>query len=73
MNLYLYTKDQTQRLFGAWECKEPLPKAKQCVWISFSPGNNFRLAKVTDSGRKATYGGKLYAVEFMQEAPLALS
>lgn len=59
------TKKQTEQLFAAWHCSEPLPKKGMAVYINF-PGMQIRSVKVTKTDFNATYGGKLYKLEFTE-------
>jgi hypothetical protein len=64
----LYTKEQIKLIFGAWHVTEPLPTAKQVVYINF-PGRPLNLGTVTLTKHKATYGGRLYKIDLQHVEP----
>jgi hypothetical protein len=67
---YLYTKDQTLKVFSAWGVKESLPKKSQKTLIAFPPGADFRVGTVTVHDQKSTYGKTLYKIVLSNEPQL---
>lgn len=60
----LLTRDQSEVLFKAWSCNEPVPSKTQQVLICFPPGVQHRLIRVTRTNAKSTYGKPLFRVQY---------
>jgi len=56
----MYTKVQLLRLFADLGVTEPIPTKVKVVYIAFPPPHVRRLATVTWSTHKSTYGKRLY-------------
>lgn len=55
-----YTKDQLQRVLASIGVTEPIPTKGKALYIAFPPSYVRRLAKITVSPHKSTYGKRLY-------------
>lgn len=67
--LSMYTKEQVQGAFSAWQVTEAAPKKGSKVVINFPPGSMFVYGEVTLHGSKSTYGAALYRVALFLSAP----
>lgn len=56
----LYTKDQMEKVIHAWGVKVKLPKKNEKIVVCFPPSCDFRLATITVSASKSTYGKTLF-------------
>lgn len=66
----LYTRQQLQGLFKAWECTEPIPKQGQKVIISWPCKGDMEadVAEVEATTLKGTYGDKLFRATLSSKA-----
>lgn len=65
----LYTREQMETVFAAWEVSEPIPAKGKAVFVNFAPGSVNCLARVTiHEGGKSTEGKTLFACQFYAKA-----
>ena len=60
---YYYTKDQLLKVLHEWQVTEEAPKRGHKLVIAFPPGRTWKVATITLSKMKSTYGKPLYQME----------
>lgn len=71
-SIQLVTKSQLQILYSAWGVVADIPTAKEATVIAWPHPANPSRARITLTKKPATYGGRLFLIEYDFDLPASL-